>query len=278
MYPDSWHVVGSKTLRFWRLTPLTCVKNNSSTRQREGQTVIVFREELLSLIEEADGDNIRVNDLICMMMQIGVSDPALQRELGSVKNPTLLAFNDKIEGFEQARKTVSSFAFGLAAKGTQKHNQNPPSSKNAQRMGQSRGNGERSRRLALSCKCFRCARDDHMLPQCTYSASVKCNTCNGTGHISLACGKRQSANAANTQIPAASSSSLVPSYQLAIGYDGPAHSSLPANIPHADGSSCNWGSQSVSSRVLSNERTLGLRYDTRLTFIQYQRESKARLE
>ena len=73
-------------------------------RQREGQTVFEFREELLSLIEETDGDNIGVNDLICMMLQIGVSVPVLQRELGSIKNPTLLAFNDKIEGFEQARK------------------------------------------------------------------------------------------------------------------------------------------------------------------------------
>ena len=59
-----------------------------NARQREGQTVIEFREELLSLIEEADGDNIGVNDLICMMLQIGVSDPALQRKLGSIKNPT----------------------------------------------------------------------------------------------------------------------------------------------------------------------------------------------
>ena len=50
-------------------------------RQREGQTVIEFREELLSLIEEADGDNIGVNDLMCMMLQIGVSDPALQLSL-----------------------------------------------------------------------------------------------------------------------------------------------------------------------------------------------------
>ena len=87
-------------------------------RQKEGQTIIEFREELLSLIEEADGDNIGVNDLICMMLQIGVSDPALRRELGSIKNPTILAFNDKIEGFEQARKTESSSAYGLAAKGT----------------------------------------------------------------------------------------------------------------------------------------------------------------
>ena len=47
--------------------------------------VIEFREELLSLMDEADGANIGVNDLICMMIQIGVSDPALQFKLGSVK-------------------------------------------------------------------------------------------------------------------------------------------------------------------------------------------------
>ena len=51
------------------------------------------------MIEEADGDNIGVNDLICMMLQIGASDPALRRELGSIKNPTLIVFNDKIEEF-----------------------------------------------------------------------------------------------------------------------------------------------------------------------------------
>ena len=32
-----------------------------NARQKEGQTIIEFREELLSLIEEADGDNIGVN-------------------------------------------------------------------------------------------------------------------------------------------------------------------------------------------------------------------------
>ena len=53
--------------------------------QKEGQSAIEFREELLSLIEEADGVNIGVNDLICMMLQIGLSDPSLQRELGAVQ-------------------------------------------------------------------------------------------------------------------------------------------------------------------------------------------------
>ena len=75
-------------------------------RQKEGQSIIEFRDELLSLIDEANGANIGVNDLVCMMLQIGASDTALQRELGAIKNPTLPAFNMKIEGFEQARKTT----------------------------------------------------------------------------------------------------------------------------------------------------------------------------
>ena len=184
-----------------------------------------------------------------MMLQIGASDPALRRELGSIKNPPLLSFNDKIEGFEQARKTESSSAYGLAAKSSPKRSQNPPTSSNAQRIAQPRAGVEQSECLALRGKCFRCAREDHMLPQCSYPVTVKCNTCNGSCHILPACGKRQAANVANTQVAAASASSLVPSHQLAIGYDGPAHSSLPANISHADGASSNWGSQSTSSRA-----------------------------
>ena len=219
-------------------------------RQKEGQTIIKFREELLSLIEEADGDNIGVNDLICIMLQIGASDPSLRRELGSIKNPTLLNFNDKIEGYEQARKTESSTAFGLVAKGSsQKRSQGAQPAKNTQKSNQNQGGIERSRRAALRGRCFQCAREDHMLPQCSYPASVKCNACNNLGHISPACGKRQVANASNTPQSHPPASSLVPQMQqLAIGYDRSANSS--ASLSHADGtSSANWGTQSISSRA-----------------------------
>ena len=209
-------------------------------RQREGQTIIEFREELLSLIEEADGDNIGVNDLICMMLQIGATDPVLRRELGAIKTPTLANFNDKIEGFEQARKTELSSAYGLAAKGTKGRNNPKPN--------QNRGGSERSRRAALRGRCFRCAREDHLLPQCSYPSTVKCNTCNGQGHISPACGKRQAANASQTaQSP--SSASLSPQMQqLAIGYDGAANFSVPFS-PTDGAASANWGTQSTSSRA-----------------------------
>ena len=58
-----------------------------------------FGEELLSLIDEDDGVNITVNDLVCMMLQISISDAGFQQELDSIREPTLQAFNEKIEGF-----------------------------------------------------------------------------------------------------------------------------------------------------------------------------------
>ena len=79
------------------------------------QSVLEFREELFSLIDEAYGINIGVNDLICMMLQIGISDPGLQRELGTIRDPTHAAFNDKIEGYEQARRNTHNTAYSNVA-------------------------------------------------------------------------------------------------------------------------------------------------------------------
>ena len=84
-------------------------------RQKEGQSIIEFRDELLSLIDEADGATITINDLVCMMLQIDASDSALQKELGAIQNPILPAFNRAIEGYEQARKTTAPPAHGNAA-------------------------------------------------------------------------------------------------------------------------------------------------------------------
>ena len=127
--------------------------------------------------EDADGASIGVTDLICMMLQIGVSDVALQRELGAIKNPTLPAFNDKIEGNEQARKsTASGTAYGKAASkgGSQRRSSTGPPKANS-RSTASRGRSERDRRLTLHGRCFCCAKEDHLLPQCSYPENVKCN-------------------------------------------------------------------------------------------------------
>ena len=89
-------------------------KHFFDARQKKRQSAVEFREELLSLLEEADGANITCNDLMCMMLQIGLTDNNLQRELGGIRNPTLDAFSEKIEGYEQAKRTMATNAHGLA--------------------------------------------------------------------------------------------------------------------------------------------------------------------
>ena len=125
---------------------------------------------MLSLLDEADGANITCNDLVCMMLQIGVSDSNLQRELGSIRNPTLDAFTEKIEGFEQAKLSVATNAHGLVASrpnASGGRRPNVPSGKSASKPQSIKNRVERDRRIALRGKCFRCARADHMVPQCT---------------------------------------------------------------------------------------------------------------
>ena len=127
-------------------------------RQKEGQSPFEFREELLSLIGEADGTNITVNDLICMMLQIGLSDQGLQRELSSIREPTLQSSMEKIEGYEQGLKSTGSSVFANAAtKGPTPRRSAPQNSRNTS-SNPNRGKGERSRRIALHGKCFRCAK------------------------------------------------------------------------------------------------------------------------
>ena len=60
-------------------------KHFFDARQKEGESAVEFREDLLSPLEEADGVNITCNDLICMMLQIGLSDQSLQREFGAIR-------------------------------------------------------------------------------------------------------------------------------------------------------------------------------------------------
>ena len=95
-----------------------------------------------------------------MMLQIGASDTTLQRELGAIKNPTLPAFNMKIEGFVKARKTTASTAHGNAASkpSSQRRNSEPAQPKN-NCSSNNQGRGERDRHLALRGCGFRCAKE-----------------------------------------------------------------------------------------------------------------------
>ena len=175
-----------------------------------------------------------------------------------MRNPTLDAFKKKIQGFEQARRTVSVNAYGNAVS----RSNNNSGRKNANQSGRSaiknpanRSKGEHDRRLALRGKCFRCARPDHMIPQCTYPETVKCNLCGAVGHVTPACSRRLSAQMAqHHQIPQQSSPSSIPnSQQLAIAYDGDSH------LSH-NGSASAWPLPSSASSVTSSNTRTGTFY------------------
>ena len=117
---------------------------------------------------------------------------------------------------------------------------NVPSGKSASKPQSIKNRAERDRRIALRGKCFRCARADHMVPQCSYPDSVKCNLCGATGHVTPACGRRQTAQVVQPQqmIPSSShasmsSSSQIPHHhQLAINYDGDSQVSQDVSTSH----------------------------------------------
>ena len=116
-----------------------------NARQKEGQSALEFREEILSLLEEADGANIECDDLVCMMLQIGLSDGQLRRDLCA----TLKSFSEKIEGFEQAKKTEPDLAFGnTVSKASSNRRQSAQGGRTSNRGNNSRNRGERDRRLS----------------------------------------------------------------------------------------------------------------------------------
>ena len=114
------------------------------------------------------------------MLQIGLSDSQLRRELGAVRDPTLRGFSEKIEGYEQARKTEPEAAYGNAAQRQNNANCRPPATggKPSGRNSAPRNRGEKDRRLALRGKCFRAQfkmirRQRPSIPDC--AASVRLN-------------------------------------------------------------------------------------------------------
>ena len=74
-----------------------------------------------------------------MMLQIGLSDQGLQRELGSIREPTLQSFMEKIEGYKQGLKSTGTSVFANAAtKGATPRHSAPQNARNTPSNPQSR--------------------------------------------------------------------------------------------------------------------------------------------
>ena len=92
---------------------------------------------------------------------------------------------------------------------------------------------------------------DHLLPQCTYPESVKCNLCGTVGHVTPACSRRQVAQMAQQHhLSTSSPLSTPPSQQLTIAYDCGSHFS-------ADGAASVWPLPSSASSSVSSSTRAG---------------------
>ena len=78
-----------------------------SLRQKEGQDEIEFREELRSLAEEADIENMKFEDCVCLMYMIGLRDNTLREKLAEGE-PILARFNLVLEAYVQAKLSLRS--------------------------------------------------------------------------------------------------------------------------------------------------------------------------
>jgi hypothetical protein len=180
-----------------------------SLRQKEGQDEIEFREELRSLAEEADIENIKYEDCVCLMYMIGLRDGSLREKLAEGE-PALARFNLILEAHVQAK---------ISTRPTPAHvNKTKPASSGKGRGGRQQprerervSDFERARRSAFRGKCWRCGQE-HFLDKCTLPSTVKCDACNNTGHLSKVCIKGQQARAVQGPAPS-------PPQQLQLEYD-----------------------------------------------------------
>ena len=154
----------------------------------------------------------------------------------------LPSFKEKIEGYEQARKTTSSStAFGnTASKGSSQRRPPEGLAQPSSRSRAPRGRDERDRCLAWRGRCFHCAKENYLLLHCNYPENVNCNLCSATGHITPACSQLQNVCAIQ-QLPASAPASQT----LASAYNG--GTSFPAG-----GASTTWTASSSSSTSSSS--------------------------
>ena len=92
-----------------------------SASQKEGQSVLDFRDQLRSLGN--DLESMSVEGCYCLMYQLGVRDETLRRELGKIKTPTLAEFDTLLEAhalMEASEKQRVKTAQANMTKGPQK--------------------------------------------------------------------------------------------------------------------------------------------------------------
>ena len=166
-------------------------KNFLAQRQKPGQDARAFFSQLQASAIDANCAGMQLNDLICAMYLLGVTDSDLVRRLTEEPNPTIENFRRIADAHLQAQVALGPAAAQTTARQQQNKRRNGQQQQQAgQRSQQQNGKvseKERTRRSLIGRdRCFRCA-GAHLGKDCKHNREVVCNNCKEVGHVTPAC-------------------------------------------------------------------------------------------
>ena len=141
-------------------------------------------------------------DLFCVIYVTGIRSNELCEKLLEISDPTLEKFDRMVDSYDQAKKqmtdmrrpanTSASQAVFCGKQRSDNKPQRPSNNPNRQRPDLPRE--EIERRKTLVNRCYRCGKNDHLMPDCSRPAHHSCSICGRKGHVRPACSKTASAN------------------------------------------------------------------------------------
>ena len=157
-----------------------------ASEQGHGEDLSAWIATLEELADEAELEDIRMEDILVFRILTGTTNMKFRNELTKLSEPTLRDYKRKVVDLEIAKRmevSIDKNRSKAVAGQVKSHGQ-----------GQKQGQGKRmSRQEALNFlkgKCKKCLASDHKSDNCKLPASVSCHHCGKNGHLAKACMNR----------------------------------------------------------------------------------------
>ena len=145
-----------------------------TSEQAQGQDLSAWISQLEELADEAEIEDIKMEDVLLFRILTGTTNMKFRGELTKLPAPTLKDYKRKVTDLEIARRMESSIdkSKGKAMAGQVK-------SQGRGRQGGQGGNKKGG--------FHRCGDEKHFKAECRYPPDVKCHACGKPGHIATIC-------------------------------------------------------------------------------------------
>lgn len=142
--------------------------------QESSQSFRDYDTQLQRKGNEADLQNLRVDELYMFRFMTGTNDARLREKFLKIEDPTLEKMRQVANMHEVQQQSLSAIAGENSAHHVQRQGGGP-------RPQGGQGGGPQK------VTCFRCGEMDHKSNTCSMSMDVKCKKCSNVGHLEKAC-------------------------------------------------------------------------------------------